>query len=508
MPKLDLQPLDLQPLDVIAVAPEGLPQPKTPREQAAANIAALDPQARNLQRISNVLNYQVPERMSTLGLETGLLQGAGKGLMTTGLGGVNLVQRLMGNPQIDTPETRAVTEAQGVPQHIGKFGEQAAEFALPAGAAGRVLKTAPVMARMAAQGGIGTGVSALQTGGDPVATTVGGALGAGGEAGAAAVSALRGAKNLPLAPTLKNWRNSFQSTPIQNIIINKGKDTLENSVYKLAPQNTPQEMQAALRDKLGQMGSEYQAFEDAGGHKLSEPTDTVVKKLEELKEGLKRENVSHPEDAGAMQQIDKQIDLVKELASKKPNGEVNFGDLKWLRDKANGRVNWRDPPADRNIYDATGNIYREGLDRLSPGMRDLNRHYQNYVELEGMLNRNLDMGRGDLISRFQEQIAKAVAPHTGKILGTVIGTGVGHMIHPGFGDILGSATGLAGAAAWPKLTEPMSALLKNAVDSGKFAALNNAKQAALASAVRLGDVTAASRILGSVTKETAVEAQR
>ena len=111
----------------------------------------------------------------------GVLQGAAKGVAgigeTIGAG----TRYLMGKPQASQQEQDLDTKASGIGQGTGKFLEQTAEYALPAGEVAKGLKGAGLGIKALGQAGVGAGVSALQSKGDIGATAAGAALGAAGE---------------------------------------------------------------------------------------------------------------------------------------------------------------------------------------------------------------------------------------------------------------------------------------------------------------------------------------
>lgn len=124
-----------------------------------------------------------------------VLQGAGSGLLSTVFHVGDLIRRATGMERIiEHPEVQKLIAPQlGLGGGTGRMIEQAAEFALPVGEVAKAVKAAPLLARAGAEALASGGVAALQTGGDPGATALGGVLGAAGPVAGRALEAVKGA---------------------------------------------------------------------------------------------------------------------------------------------------------------------------------------------------------------------------------------------------------------------------------------------------------------------------
>lgn len=135
-----------------------------------------------------------------------LLEGVGAGVMSTVRGASQLAHKVI--PAIpEVPESYAKAP-DSIAGKVGKFGEQAAEFALPMGAVSKATKGLRTLLRMGAEGLAAGGVSAIQSGGDPSATVAGAAAGAAGPAigaGAEAVANSRIPQKLYQSALKPTW---------------------------------------------------------------------------------------------------------------------------------------------------------------------------------------------------------------------------------------------------------------------------------------------------------------
>jgi hypothetical protein len=97
----------------------------------------------------------------------------------------DLIRKIPGADKV-LPDSAALHKAiadatpDNTPSHIGKFIESAGEFMMPAGEAAKATQGARLLTRTAVQAGVGGGVSAVQSAGDPKATATGAVLGAAG----------------------------------------------------------------------------------------------------------------------------------------------------------------------------------------------------------------------------------------------------------------------------------------------------------------------------------------
>jgi len=246
-----------------------------------------------------------------------LLQGAGAGVVSTGLGAYNLARKIpVVGDALPAPSPDLVKAAQApdsIAGGLGKFLEQGAEFAVPAGMAGKAVKGAGLAARALAQAGVGAGVSAVQSGGDPVSTVLGGALGGGAEVAGAAIGGVKGYLNQKF-PSLANFSESFGgATPTQKARISKALPTLQKD--GIVPPDSVHEMQDVVKGKLADLSEAYQNLDPAIKSREVDPS-VVVDKLRQAQQQYMRRGVITDETAHAA--IDKQIQVVKDIAKSDP----------------------------------------------------------------------------------------------------------------------------------------------------------------------------------------------
>ena len=98
------------------------------------------------------------------------LQGIGAGVLSTARGVSQLAHKVI--PAIpEVPEGYA-TAPDSIAGKVGKFAEQAAEFAVPIGEASKALSGAGKVARIFGKAGAAGGVGLVQSGGDPAAAAI------------------------------------------------------------------------------------------------------------------------------------------------------------------------------------------------------------------------------------------------------------------------------------------------------------------------------------------------
>jgi hypothetical protein len=439
----------------------------------------------------------------------GLVQGAAKGAMSTIQKGGEAVEklvpgvkaadeaydRLTGTKPPSPALVQHATEAEGIGQGTGKFLEQAAEFAVPAADAAKAVKGAGLLARTAAQAGVGAGVSAVQSGGDPAATAIGAGLGGAGEVAGAVAS---GAKKLlaAKAPTLANFAESFGgATPTQKARITAALPTLERD--GIVPADSIHEMQDAVKGKLGDLSKAYDALDPAVKAREAVP-DAVVTQLRKAQQQYTRRGVVTNDTA--YNAIEDQIQKVQDIA-KANNGKLNVDDIVHLKQNANGRTNFQSPDAEKNIWRGIGDAYRKAADTLAPETKPLNQDYQKYKDLEQIADQNVARGKGTTPS-VTDQIVTRVAQHG---TGAAAGATLGHAVAGAPGGVVG---GILGGIVGPKLGKMTLTAIQNAEDSGAFAALSPARQAFVKAAAKAGDNSAILKILGqAATNEAAVSSQ-
>jgi hypothetical protein len=436
------------------------------------------------------LNYHPQNPVANTAL--GVLQGAGKGLMSTGLGALDVISKMRGAPSpVDPAYQQSVTQPNGPGQGTGKFLEQTAEFALPAGVAGDALKGASLGARLAAQAGIGAGISAAQSGGDPVSTISGGVLGGSGELLGAAAKGFK-ALAAQKAPTLANFAESFGgATPTQKARITNALGTLAKD--GIVPPDGVHATQDVVKTQLGKLGQAYDAL----------PADIPNRQLDALSvmgDLQKQQNKfvsanGHilSENRAAYDMLGRQINDVASVADQN-SGKISFQSLRELRDAANGKTNFASPEAEQNLFRDVGDVYRSAMDKVAPETTPLNRDYARYKDLESIIDQNISRGKGVAPSGLDILLRRAASHGTGAAAGAT----VGHAVAGAPGALLGT---ILGGAVGPKLAASSVQALQNAADAGALQGLNSAKIQTLKMAVRIGDNSTIMRLLGALPKE-------
>jgi hypothetical protein len=458
----------------------------------------------------------------------GMGQGALKGVNSTAIGTADLVNNMFsmgkdaqGNKiplwESMSPEKRALLTQPNQPgQGTGKFLEQAAEFAVPGAVVGDAIKGMPLAARLLSQAGLNGAVSAAQSGGDPLSTGLGVAMGAGSELAGAGISAVKGLASQPLAGTLENFRDAFAATPVQLPKITRALKTM--AADGITPADDVNTMQQAIKGRLADLGQQYQTVNPVIASREI-PVSNVVADLEKLQRqyvgGTKvtqtpstmlgpngkpimrtsTEPIVSAVNSPGYSQLAKDIQTAKDLADQN-GGKLTFANLKYLRDGANDATNWTKPDAEQNLYRDLGDTYRKAMDNIAPETTELNRKYSEYKGLESVIDRNISMGRGQVESRFSQGINQGASHTTGAMIGGI----AGHSLGP-VGGSIGAAVG---SAAWPKLTAPVVRALKNAQDAGLLAKASAPAKAALQAAMRTGIDENIMRAIGGLTKETAL----
>lgn len=416
------------------------------------------------------LNYKTGNALVDAPL--GLAQGAIKGIDSTATAVGSGLRRLAGLPPVPVPKEEL--EAQNNWQGVGKFAEQAAEFAVPGSMVGKAAKGASLGLRAVAQGATAGAVGAAQSGGDPLATGVSAVLGGAGELAGPALSK---AKQLlgNKAPTLQNFAESFgNATPTQKARISSALDTLKKDGIK--PGADVHEMQDAIKSKLGDLGQAYQNLDPAIKARQM-PVQDIVQKLQDAQQAyLKRGVVT---DKSGYHAIQDQIDTIQQIAQAN-GGAVQLDDLLHMKQLANGRTNFQSADAEKSLWSKVGNAYRSVADTLAPETTPLNKDYQKYKDLEQVIDQNISRGKGTTKSGLDALGEHVSARH--------VGAGVGAMVGGAPGAVVGSMLG-------PKVAKTAQQMLQNAIDNGAFQSLSRGSQALASAAARMGDTKTLLRVL-------------
>lgn len=436
----------------------------------------------------------------------GVVQGALKGLGQTTYNIASAVHRIPGvgaaadkidaamGMQAPTQEqAQQMFEPRGVGQGTGKFLEQTAEFMVPAAKVGTAVKGAGMLARAAAQGALGAGVSGAQSNFDPTSTAVGGALGAGGEVIGAGVRALKAATGTK-AITGANVSSVLKATPTEKLkVITPALDMLKADGIKIG--NNPEEMHQVIKDQIVKLGDEYQKL-PANIKQRSVPARDVVQALSDAQKGMYipgTQTVASGNKA-AYNVIQEQIKDVAEAATAN-NGNISVEQLTHLKNVANENTHFGS--ADQGIYRKVGDAYRQVADTVAPELTELNKKYQKYQDLRALASKAVGQMRGESETGLTSLLAKGVHHATGGEVGSAIGAATGIPGASTVGRILGTTYG-------PKLGASAKQALQNAIDSGAFSALQPSKQIAVKAAAAAGRNSDVIRLLGrSVTMEQA-----
>lgn len=438
--------------------------------------------------IQQALNYHPDNRVGSTAL--GLLQGAAKGVASTGYGLVDLANKVVPHPvELDPSYRQSVTQPSGPGQGTGKFLEQALEFAAPGTAVGRLTQGAGLGARLAAQAGTSGLVSAAQTGGDPAATATGAALGAAGEALPALLSPVKRAL-ADKAPTLENFAESFYATPTQKATISKALKTLQAD--GIVPPDDVHATQDMVKGQISKLQDAYQNLDPAIKQRIVDPNDVIAELQKSQGQYMRRGVVT---DDAAYNAIQDQIQKVKGIAAAN-SGNMDIDDLIHLKQKANGRTNFNSTDAEKGVWTGIGDAYRTVADAAAPETTPLNQAYQKYKSLEDVIDTNVDRGKGTTSSGWDKLLLKATSSGVGASVGGMAGhlTGI---------PLAGELGAVAGAAAGPLLTKPAVQALRNLSDAGLIDQLGAPAKYMLQKAVQAGQSDVILRLAGGITKEAA-----
>ena len=419
-------------------------------------------------------------------------EGATAGLASTIFHGGDLVRRMTGQDRIINDP--AVQEHMRAPASFaggaGRFLEQAAEFAGPGALAREATAGAGLLARTLAQAGVGAGVSAAQTGGDPVAAAAGGAIGGGAELIGPVVAGAKAAI-ADKAPTLANWAESFgNATPTQKARISKALDVLTKD--GIVPPDSVHDTQDIIKSKLGDLQQAYQNLDPAIKARGINAAD-VVADLQKLQNQYTRRGVVTNDEL--YNAVSDQIEKIQAIA-KANGGKLNVDDLVHMKAMANGRTNWQSPDVEQSLWNNIGDAYRRAADVVAPETTPLNRDFQKYSDLERIIDKNIAEGKGTTPSGLDLLAKKAISAAAGAKAGAALGAPLGPVG-------VGAGT-LAGTLAGPRLGKAAAQALQNAVDSGAFRALSPVRQGLLRTMSAMGDNAGVLKLLGTAATEESV----
>ena len=450
--------------------------------------------------VQQALNYHTGNNW--IDAPMGVLQGVGKGIMSTGIGAGQLLSKIpgmgpitLGDHEMTPEDEKQLTSPSGIGQGTGKLLEQVGEFALPAGEVAKGLKGAGLGVRALGQAGVGAGVGALQSKGDVGSTVASGLLGGVGEL---AGPALSGVKKLigNKAPNLANFADSFGgATPTQKAKITGALKMLTDDGIK--PENSIQEMSDSIKGKIADIHSQYQTLDPVTKSRSISPT-SVTDRLELLKGDYQRRGVVT--DEGSFNSIQGQIDKVNAIA-KNNNGNLNLDDILHMKLKANGNTNWNSTGQEQDLWKGIGNSFRGASDDIAPEITPLNKDLQKYHELDNILDQNIARGKGNTASGLDILKGRMQSG----LEGAYLGSQMGHAVAGVPGGILGT---LLGGAIGPGIGKAASQALQNAADSGALAKLSPIKKIAMKAANKIGDNAAIIKLLGVATTQEASSEKR
>lgn len=236
---------------------------------------------------------------------------------------------------------------------------------------------------------------------------------------------------------LQNFSDSFAAVPTQKGIITNALDTLSRD--GIAPQKNIEAMHSTIQDRLSDLSGEYEKVIPQVSNRLIDANE-VLNGLSQERSKYIRNGVVSKANEPYFGKINQEIADVQQLASKR-DGKLDFNDVRYMRDGANGRTDWKSPSADENLYKDLGNVYRKALDTMAPETTQLNRDWATYKNLSNISEKNLDMGRGvtesGLNKIFKPKTAMGIAGsvlggHLGGIPGYIAGALAPEAISSGF----------------------------------------------------------------------------
>lgn len=228
-----------------------------------------------------------------------LASGAGAGFMSTVFHGGDLIRRGLGMERIiDRPEVQqAMTAPDTFAGQAGKFVEQGAEFAVPLSKLTKATAGMGLLRRMGVEALGGTGVSAVQSGGDPFSMTLGAALGGAVPAvGAAASGGARIVKQAAQGAQEGGFGGAVASV-VRKVT---DLDPVDAMMRAIKPRNTRIDFGNALRESL----PELKASEAA----LGKPIETIEDLLSATKDAKKRLWAAREEILGPAREMGSQVD--------------------------------------------------------------------------------------------------------------------------------------------------------------------------------------------------------
>lgn len=355
---------------------------------------------------------------------------------------------------IDRPEVeQRMTAPPSIPGKIGKFGEQALEYALPAGEAATITKGAPLIPRIIAQGLAAGGTAGAQTGGDPTAMGTAAALGGGAEA-------LPAALQLPQVGQFLRESAAEQYAKVLNATKAANKWLSENvAVPGLLERGT---MAPTLKGLAGKATSNVQAFgraiDDAWSALppgTSVELDPVLNTIENsaknsltITDSTGREIPMTEAGARGLDSLDFLKQTLRDVSVPNPqtgNLEVPVEKLRKLRQT------WDEVAAQAKVYTganladaATGKIHSMTADAIRsefakdyPDIAELNKEYNFWKNVEQVVNDTV-LRREGQAKPLGQKIAGAAGMAIGGSQGGIKGAVLGKQAFEGLTSLMGS----------------------------------------------------------------------
>lgn len=366
-----------------------------------------------------------------------LARGAGAGLASTVFQGGDIIRRGLGMERvIDRPEVQELmTAPDSMAGTIGKYGEQALEFAVPLSKLTKATTGMNLIKRMGVEALGGAGVAGIQSGGDPAAMTLGAAfggvvpaVGAGLRGGGALVKrAAEGAGEGGIGGAVANVvRKASTMDPV---------DTMFRAIK-------PRNVKTNFRQSLTEALPELKASEAA----LGKPIETVDDLLAATKDAKARIWKAREEVLGPARAMGAKVDgnaiadamersISKKMRLESPELAQKIADraasYRKKFDLADAEEFWHDtnseleafynkfPQSQRSalakdpeaaILNAQGEAWRNAIEGAlgesgqGPGARELARRYGKLMEVEGELRRRANVAARQQPESLSEQM--------------------------------------------------------------------------------------------------------
>jgi hypothetical protein len=383
--------------------------------------------------------------------------------------------RIINNPDIQN-EMTAPDSFMG---KVGKVGEQVAEFAVPAGVVGKATKGASLAARALAQAGTAAAVSGTQTGGDPKSMAVSAAMGAGGEAAAAALGSTKAAqvlrnsaekqygKAINATKEGNKWVSQNVAVPelldrgVSAMTLNGLKSQATNEAQAVGtaigkawdalPQGTSLELQPVW-DALDKGASDSLTIQASSGAKIpvTKAAATALDNMDHLKQTLLDVAETNPATGKLEVPVDKLRQLRQAWDDIAAQAKVYQG--KDLADAASGK-----------IHAMAADAIRDELGQQFPDIAKLNKEYSFWKNVEKVV--------GDTVLRREGQ-GKPLTQTLMGVAGTAMGAPGGPLAAIAGKEGMEGLAALTRSTAWKTVSAVQKANLAKYLVSGNKGAVN------------------------------------